>query len=93
VRGLVLGLGGALGLVLPYLVPFVVGMTILEDVGYLPRVGYLVDGLMHRIASKSAIPLIRVRMQRARDHATRILDSRRDRIAPLSSPRASPAPR
>ncbi len=82
-RGLVLGLGGALGLVLPYLVPFLVGMTILEDVGYLPRVGYLIDGLMHRIGlhGKSAIPLILgYGCSVPAIMATRILDSRRDRV-------------
>ncbi len=83
VRGLVLGLGGALGLVLPYLVPFLVGMTILEDVGYLPRVGYLIDGLMHRIGlhGKSAIPLILgYGCSVPAVMATRMLDSRRDRV-------------
>lgn len=83
VRGLVLGIGGALGLVLPYLVPFLVGMTILEDVGYLPRVGYLIDGLMHRIGlhGKSAIPLILgYGCSVPAIMATRILDSRRDRV-------------
>lgn len=82
-QGLLLGLGGALGLVLPYLVPFLIGMTILEDVGYLPRVGYLIDGLMHRVGlhGKSAIPLILgFGCSVPAVMATRILDSRRDRV-------------
>ncbi len=47
--GLVEGFAGGIGIVLPYLVPFLLGMAILEDVGYVPRVAFLMDGLMHRI--------------------------------------------
>lgn len=43
------GFAGGAGIVLPYLVPFLLGLAFLEDVGYLPRVAYLMDGLLHRI--------------------------------------------
>lgn len=82
-RGALLGVGGAIGLVLPYLLPFLVGMTLLEDIGYLPRVGYLLDGLMHRIGlhGKSVIPFILgYGCSVPAVMATRILDSRRDRV-------------
>ena len=49
VTGLLQGLSGGVAIVLPYLLPFLIGMAILEDVGYLPRVAYLMDSLMHRI--------------------------------------------
>jgi ferrous iron transport protein B len=47
-------------IVLPYLVPFLIGLSILEDIGYLPRVAFLMDAFMHRIGlhGKSIIPFI-----------------------------------
>ena len=83
VSGLIQGIGGALGIVLPYLVPFLIGLAILEDVGYLPRAGYLMDGLMHRIGlhGKSIIPFILgYGCSVPAVMATRILESRRDRF-------------
>ena len=83
VEGLVQGIGGALGIVLPYLVPFLLGLALLEDIGYLPRAGYLADGLMHRIGlhGKSIIPLILgYGCSVPAVMATRILESRRDRF-------------
>jgi len=83
VSGLIQGLGGALGIVLPYLVPFLLGLALLEDVGYLPRAGYLADGLMHRIGlhGKSIIPFILgYGCSIPAVMATRILESRRDRF-------------
>ncbi len=49
VKGAVLGTAGAVAIVLPYLLPFLVGLAILEDIGYLSRVGYLMDAAMHRL--------------------------------------------
>jgi len=82
-RGLIQGIGGAIGLVLPYLVPFLAGLAILEDIGYLPRAGFLADGLMHRIGlhGKSVIPFILgYGCSVPAVMATRILDSKRDRF-------------
>jgi len=84
IQGLIQGFGGAVGIVLPYLVPFLIGLALLEDVGYLPRAGYLADGLMHRIGlhGKSVIPFILgYGCSVPAVMATRILDSRRDRFA------------
>jgi len=82
-KGAIQGVGGAIGIVLPYLVPFLAGLAILEDVGYLPRAGYLMDGLMHKIGlhGKSVIPFILgYGCSVPAVMATRILDSPRDRF-------------
>lgn len=47
--GLVQGVSGGLAIVLPYLLPFLLGLGLLEDVGYLPRIAFLMDALMHRM--------------------------------------------
>ena len=81
--GMIQGVGGAVGIVLPYLVPFLIGLAILEDVGYLPRAGYLMDGFMHKIGlhGKSVIPFILgYGCSVPAVMATRILDSKRDRF-------------
>jgi len=83
VRGGIEGIGGAVGIVLPYLVPFLIGLAVLEDIGYLPRAGYLADGLMHRIGlhGKSVIPFILgYGCSVPAVMATRILGSKRDRF-------------
>lgn len=83
VSGMVQGVGGAVGIVLPYLLPFLIGLALLEDVGYLPRAGYLMDGFMHKIGlhGKSVIPFILgYGCSVPAVMATRILDSKRDRF-------------
>jgi len=82
-KGLIQGVAGATGIALPYLVPFLLGLALLEDVGYLPRVGYLLDGLMHRIGlhGKSVIPFVLgYGCSVPAVMATRILESPRDRF-------------
>ena len=82
-RGIIQGMAGAIGIVLPYLVPFLIGLSVLEDVGYLPRAGYLMDAFMHRIGlhGKSVIPFILgYGCSIPAVMATRILDSPRDRF-------------
>ena len=58
--GILQGIAGGVAIVLPYLVPFLIGLSLLEDLGYLPRIAFLMDGFMHRIGlhGKSIIPLI-----------------------------------
>ena len=60
VLGSLQGIAGGIAIVLPYLVPFLLGLSLLEDVGYLPRVAFLMDTFMHRLGlhGKSIIPLI-----------------------------------
>jgi len=59
-KGVLQGIAGGIAIVLPYLVPFLIGLSFLEDLGYLPRVAFLMDVFMHRIGlhGKSIIPFI-----------------------------------
>jgi len=60
VSGLYDGLVAGIGIVLPYLVPLLVLLAILEDSGLLPRIAFMVDGILHRFGlhGKSAVPII-----------------------------------
>ncbi|MBI4167193.1 MAG: ferrous iron transport protein B [Acidobacteria bacterium] len=83
VQGALLGTAGAFAVVLPYLVPFLIGLSILEDVGYLARVGYLTDAGMHRLGlhGTATIPvLLGYGCSVPAVMATRILRSPRDRF-------------
>ncbi|NOZ00727.1 MAG: ferrous iron transport protein B [Deltaproteobacteria bacterium] len=82
-RGFVEGVAGGAGIVLPYLLPLLLMMSIYEDVGYLPRAAYMVDGLLHRIGlhGKSIIPLILgYGCNVPAIMGTRILETPRDRV-------------
>lgn len=82
-KGALLGTAGAFAVVLPYLVPFLIGLAVLEDVGYLARVGYLMDAGMHRLGlhGTATIPvLLGYGCSVPAVMATRILTSRRDRF-------------
>jgi ferrous iron transport protein B len=54
------GIGGALSVVIPFVLPFYIFLSILEDTGYLARAAFLMDSFMHRIGlhGKAFIPLI-----------------------------------
>jgi ferrous iron transport protein B len=81
--GLLQGIGGGLAIVLPYFLPLLVLMALLEDVGYLARAGFLLDTFMHRIGlhGKSVSPFILgFGCNVPAIVSTRILESRRDRI-------------
>ena len=83
VEGIIQGFSGGIAIVLPYLIPFLFGLSLLEDLGYLPRVAYLMDTFMHRIGlhGKSVIPFILgYGCSVPAVMATRILESRRERI-------------
>jgi ferrous iron transport protein B len=83
VHGIAAGLGGGIGIVVPYLVPFFVALALLEDTGYLPRIAFLTDNLMHRIGlhGMSVVPIIMgYGCSVPGVIATRILKSRRDRL-------------
>ncbi len=60
ISGTINGLSAGIGIALPYIFPFIVGLSFLEDIGYLPRIAFLVDAFMHKIGlhGKSIIPLI-----------------------------------
>ena len=81
-NGVLMGLAGGVAIVLPYLVPFLLGLAILEDTGYLPRLAYILDNFMHRIGlhGKSVLPLILgYGCSVPAIMSTRILESKRDR--------------
>jgi ferrous iron transport protein B len=81
-EGVFMGLAGGVAIVLPYLVPFLIGLAILEDTGYLPRLAYILDSFMHRIGlhGKSVLPLILgYGCSVPAIMSTRILESKRDR--------------
>jgi ferrous iron transport protein B len=82
-KGALLGTAGAVAIVLPYLLPFLVCLAVLEDLGYLSRVGYLMDALMHRLGlhGTATLPvLLGYGCSVPAVMATRILSSRRDRF-------------
>ncbi|HNN12718.1 MAG TPA: ferrous iron transporter B [Anaerolineales bacterium] len=60
VLGVLQGVSAGVAIVLPYLLPFLLGLGLLEDIGYLPRVAFLMDALMHRIGlhGKAIVPFI-----------------------------------
>lgn len=83
IKGLLEGFAGGLGVAIPYLIPFFIGLTVLEDVGYLPRMAFLMDTIMHRIGlhGKSVLPfIISYGCNVPGVMATRILESPRDRF-------------
>jgi len=81
--GLIQGIGGGVAIVLPYFIPLLFLMALLEDVGYLARAGFLLDTFMHRIGlhGKSVSPFILgFGCNVPAILSTRILESRRDRV-------------
>lgn len=81
--GLLQGISGGVAIVLPYLAPFLLGLGILEDVGYLPRVAFLMDALMHRLGlhGKAIVPFILgYGCNIPAVMSTRILEERKDRF-------------
>jgi ferrous iron transport protein B len=80
--GLIQGISGGIAIVLPYLAPFLIGLGVLEDVGYLPRVAFLMDSLMHKLGlhGKSIVPFILgFGCNVPAIMATRILEDKRER--------------
>jgi ferrous iron transport protein B len=59
-KGLVGGVAAGVTIALPYIVPFYVLLSLLEDSGYLPRAAFLMDNVMHKIGlhGKAFIPLV-----------------------------------
>lgn len=83
VDGIAQGVIGAIGIVLPYFLPLVLINSIFEETGYLSRIAFLIDNFMHRIGlhGKSVAAFIMgVGCSVPAIYATRVLDSRRDRI-------------
>jgi len=82
-EGLIQGIGGGVAIVLPYFVPLLFLMALLEDIGYLARASFMMDTFMHRIGlhGNSVSPFILgFGCNVPAVVSTRILGSRRDRI-------------
>ncbi|MDM7920061.1 MAG: ferrous iron transport protein B [Methanosarcina sp.] len=80
--GVIQGFAGGIGIVLPYLIPFLIGLAVMEDAGYLPRIAFLMDTFLHRMGlhGKSILPLILgYGCNVPAVMGTRILESDRDR--------------
>jgi len=60
VKGLIGGVAAGITIALPYIVPFYIVLSLLEDSGYLPRAAFLMDTIMHKIGlhGKAFIPLM-----------------------------------
>ncbi len=81
--GLLQGISGGVAIVLPYLLPFLLGLGFLEDIGYLPRVAFLMDALMHRLGlhGKAIVPFILgYGCNVPAVMSTRMLEDKRDRF-------------
>ena len=81
--GILQGIAGGAAIVLPYLTPFLLGMGFLEDVGYLPRMAFLMDSLMQRMGlhGKAIVPFILgYGCNVPAVMATRTLEDKRDRF-------------
>lgn len=59
-NSLVQGFSGGFSIILPYLLPFLFIMALIEDIGYLPRIAFLTDAMMHRLGlhGTAIIPLM-----------------------------------
>jgi ferrous iron transport protein B len=58
--GVIEGVLAAVSIALPYIAPFYIFLYLLEDSGYLSRIAFLMDNLMHKIGlhGKAFIPLM-----------------------------------
>jgi len=77
------GFAGIIGIVLPYFIPLVLLTSIYEETGYLSRVAFLIDGLMHKIGlhGKSVVPIILgFGCSVPAIYATRMIENPRDRM-------------
>jgi len=82
-EGVVGGFVAAVTLVLPYVLPFYLLLTVLEDSGYLPRVAFLLDNLMHKMGlhGKAIIPIILgYGCNVPACYSCRIMETQRDRL-------------
>lgn len=82
-QGALFGISGGVAIVLPYLIPFLLVLSVLEDAGYIPRIAYLMDSFMHRIGlhGTAVLPvLLGYGCTVPAIMATRILPSRRDKV-------------
>lgn len=83
INGAYMGLAGVLGIVLPYFLPLVFLTSLFEDTGYITRIAFLLDSIMHKIGlhGKSVAPFILgFGCSVPALYATRMIENKRDRI-------------
>jgi ferrous iron transport protein B len=83
IQSVVDGLNSGIGIVFPYFIPFVFLLSILEDLGYLSRLAFVLDQFLHRIGlhGKSVVPFILgYGCNVPAVFSTRIIESERERI-------------
>ncbi len=83
VKGILSGTMGALGVIVPFMIPLVFFISLFEESGYLARSAFLFDSFMHKIGlhGKSIPPLLLgFGCNVPAISATRIIESERDRI-------------
>jgi len=83
VVGAVQGVAGGLAIVLPYLTPFLIGLGLMEDIGYLTRIAFLMEAFMHKIGlhGKAIVPFILgYGCNVPAIMSTRIMEEKRDRF-------------
>jgi ferrous iron transport protein B len=81
--GVMQGISGGVAIVLPYLLPFLFGLGFLEDIGYLPRLAFMMDALMNRMGlhGKAIVPFILgYGCNVPAVMSTRLMEDRRDRF-------------
>ncbi len=82
-EGAIGGFVACITLVLPYVLPFYLLLTVLEDSGYLPRIAFLLDNVMHKMGlhGKAIIPLILgYGCNVPACYSCRIMETQRDRL-------------
>jgi ferrous iron transport protein B len=82
-NGLIEGIAASFGIVLPYIAPFYLILAFLEDSGYLARIAFLTDDIMHKLGvhGKAFIPLIEAfGCNVSAIMGTRVMERKRDRV-------------
>jgi ferrous iron transport protein B len=82
-NGMFQAFSGILGIVIPYFLPLVFLTSLFEESGYLARIAFLSDGLMHKIGlhGKSVVPFILgFGCSVPAIYATRILENPKERM-------------
>lgn len=77
------GIAGILTVMIPYILVFFLAFALLEDIGYLPRMAFVMDSAMHRIGlhGRAVVPMLGgFGCNVPAIMATRVLTTRRERL-------------
>ncbi len=81
--GFIQGIAGILAVMIPYILVFFLAFALLEDMGYLPRMAFVMDSAMHRIGlhGRAVVPMLGgFGCNVPAIMATRVLTTRRERV-------------